>query len=73
MNRFDQGYSLYDADKDFVLVSIMPAGSLPFVARPRRQAPRHSPNFGAYAKKARRATLAPMAQEASYAHMAVAE
>ena len=61
----------YDADKDFVLVSIMPAGSLPFVAGEKTGA-KTLAEFVAYAKKAEKVNIGTYGA-GSYAHMAVAE
>ena len=61
----------YDAEKDFVLVSIMPAGSLPFVAGEKTGA-RTLAEFVAYAKKAEKVNVGTYGA-GSYAHMAVAE
>src|ERR1044072_7317726 len=61
----------YDADKDFVLVSIMPAGSLPFVAGEKTGA-RTLAEFVAYARKAEKVNVGTYGA-GSYAHMAVAE
>ena len=61
----------YDADKDFVLVSIMPAGSLPFVAAEKTGA-KTLAEFVAYAKKAEKVNIGTYGA-GSYAHMAVAE
>ena len=46
----------YDADKDFTLVSIMPAGSLPFVAAQKTGA-KTLVEFVAYAKKAEKVNI----------------
>ncbi|MGH6643549.1 MAG: tripartite tricarboxylate transporter substrate binding protein, partial [Bradyrhizobium sp.] len=61
----------YDADKDFTLVSIMPAGSLPFVAGEKTGA-KTLAEFVAYAKKAEKVNIGTYGA-GSYAHMAVAE
>ena len=61
----------YDADKDFVLVSIMPSGSLPFVAGEKTGA-KTLAEFVAYAKKAEKVNIGTYGA-GSYAHMAVAE
>ena len=61
----------YDTDKDFVLVSIMPAGSLPFVAGEKTGA-KTLAEFVAYAKKAEKVNIGTYGA-GSYAHMAVAE
>ena len=46
----------YDADKDFTLVSIMPAGSLPFVAAEKTGA-KTLKEFVDYAKKAEKVNI----------------
>ena len=61
----------YDPEKDFVLVSIMPAGSLPFVAAEKTGA-KTLAEFVAYAKKAEKVNIGTYGA-GSYAHMAVAE
>ncbi|MDI1264302.1 MAG: tripartite tricarboxylate transporter substrate binding protein, partial [bacterium] len=61
----------YDTDKDFVIVSIMPSGSLPFVAAEKTGA-RTLDEFVAYAKKAEKVNIGTYGA-GSYAHMAVAE
>jgi tripartite-type tricarboxylate transporter receptor subunit TctC len=61
----------YDAEKDFILVSIMPAGSLPFVAAEKTGA-KTLAEFVAYAKKAEKVNIGTYGA-GSYAHMAVAE
>jgi len=61
----------YDADKDFTLVSIMPAGSLPFVAAEKTGA-KTLEEFVTYAKKAEKVNIGTYGA-GSYAHMAVAE
>jgi len=61
----------YDADKDFTLVSIMPSGSLPFVAAEKTGA-KTLAEFVAYAKKAEKVNVGTYGA-GSYAHMAVAE
>ena len=61
----------YDAEKDFVLVSIMPSGSLPFVAGEKTGA-KTLDEFVAYAKKAEKVNIGTYGA-GSYAHMAVAE
>src|SRR2546430_10547882 len=71
MNRVLMKDLPYDADKDFVLVSIMPAGSLPFVASEKTGA-RTLAEFIAYAKKAEKVNVGTYGA-GSYAHMAVAE
>ena len=71
MNRVPMKDIPYDADKDFVIVSIMPAGSLPFVAA-KRPAPRNLKEFVAYAKKTEKVNIGTYGA-GSYAHMAIAE
>jgi tripartite-type tricarboxylate transporter receptor subunit TctC len=61
----------YDAEKDFTLVSIMPAGSLPFVAGEKTGA-KTLAEFVAYAKKAEKVNVGTYGA-GSYAHMAIAE
>ena len=61
----------YDADKDFTLVSIMPAGSLPFVAGEKTGA-KTLAEFVAYAKKAEKVNVGTYGA-GSYAHMAIVE
>jgi tripartite-type tricarboxylate transporter receptor subunit TctC len=61
----------YDADKDFTLVSIMPSGSLPFVAGEKTGA-KTLAEFVAYAKKAEKVNVGTYGA-GSYAHMAVVE
>ncbi|MBR1126217.1 tripartite tricarboxylate transporter substrate binding protein [Bradyrhizobium lablabi] len=61
----------YDAEKDFVLVSIMPAGSLPFAVAEKTGA-KTLAEFIAYAKKAEKVNIGTYGA-GSYAHMAVAE
>src|SRR6185503_13554959 len=61
----------YDTDKDFTIVSIMPAGSLPFVAAEKTGA-KTLEEFVAYAKKAEKVNIGTYGA-GSYAHMAVAE
>ena len=71
MNRVLIKDIAYDAEKDFVLVSIMPAGSLPFMAGEKTGA-RTLAEFVAYAKKAEKVNVGTYGA-GSYAHMAVAE
>src|ERR1700752_5515182 len=71
MNRVLIKDIAYDADKDFVLVSIMPAGSLPFVVGEKTGAKTFA-EFVAYAKKAEKVNIGTYGA-GSYAHMAVAE
>ena len=61
----------YDADKDFVIVSIMPAGSLPFVVG-EKTGVKTLAEFVAYAKKAEKVNIGTYGA-GSYAHMAIAE
>src|ERR1044072_5992943 len=61
----------YDAEKDFVMVSIMPAGSLPFVVGEKTGA-KTLAEFVAYAKKAEKVNVGTYGA-GSYAHMAIAE
>jgi tripartite-type tricarboxylate transporter receptor subunit TctC len=61
----------YDPDKDFTIVSIMPAGSLPFVASEKTGA-KTLAEFVAYAKKAEKVNVGTYGA-GSYAHMAIAE
>ncbi len=61
----------YDADKDFVLVSIMPAGSLPFVVGEKTGA-KTLAEFVAYARKAEKVNIGTYGA-GSYAHMAIVE
>jgi tripartite-type tricarboxylate transporter receptor subunit TctC len=61
----------YDADRDFVLVSIMPAGSLPFAVAEKTGA-KTLAEFVAYAKKAEKVNVGTYGA-GSYAHMAVVE
>jgi tripartite-type tricarboxylate transporter receptor subunit TctC len=71
MNRVLMKDIPYDAEKDFVLVSIMPAGSLPFAVGEKTGA-RTLAEFVAYAKKAEKVNIGTYGA-GSYAHMAVAE
>ena len=71
MNRVLMKDIPYDADKDFILVSIMPSGSLPFVAAEKTGA-KTLEEFVAYAKKAEKVNIGTYGA-GSYAHMAVAE
>lgn len=61
----------YDAEKDFILVSIMPAGSLPFAVAEKTGA-KTLAEFVAYAKKAEKVNIGTYGA-GSYAHMAVVE
>src|ERR1700752_1991759 len=60
-----------DPDKDFAIVSIMPAGSLPFVVGEKPGAKTFA-EFVAYAKKAEKVNIGTYGA-GSYAHMAIAE
>jgi tripartite-type tricarboxylate transporter receptor subunit TctC len=71
MNRALMKNLAYDAEKDFQLISIMPAGSLPFVVSPKTGAKNLS-EFIEYARKNQRVSVGTYAA-GSYAHMAVAE
>ncbi len=71
MNRVLIKDIAYDTDKDFVIVSIMPSGSLPFVAAEKTGA-KTLDEFVAYAKKAEKVNIGTYGA-GSYAHMAVAE
>src|SRR5262249_54779663 len=55
-NRMLMKNVAYDADKDFVLISIMPAGSLPLVASEKTGAKNLS-EFVEYAKKAQKVSV----------------
>lgn len=61
----------YDAEKDFILVSIMPSGSLPFAVAEKTGA-KTLAEFVAYAKKAEKVNIGTYGA-GSYAHMAVHE
>ncbi|MDQ8730657.1 tripartite tricarboxylate transporter substrate binding protein [Bradyrhizobium sp. LHD-71] len=61
----------YDADKDFILISIMPSGSLPLVASAKTGA-KTLKEFIDYCRKTERVSVGTYAA-GSYAHMAVAE
>lgn len=71
MNRVLIKDIAYDTDKDFVIVSIMPSGSLPFVAAEKTGA-KTLEEFVAYARKAEKVNIGTYGA-GSYAHMAVAE
>jgi tripartite-type tricarboxylate transporter receptor subunit TctC len=71
MNRVLYKSLPYDTDRDFVIVSIMPAGSLPTVAATKTGAT-NLKEFVAYAKKAGKVNIGTYAA-GSYAHMVVAE
>jgi tripartite-type tricarboxylate transporter receptor subunit TctC len=61
----------YDAEKDFVIVSIMPAGSPPFVVGGKTGV-KTLAEFVAYAKKTEKVNIGTYGA-GSYAHMAIAE
>jgi tripartite-type tricarboxylate transporter receptor subunit TctC len=71
MNRVLMKDIPYDPDRDFVIVSIMPAGSLPFVVGEKTGAKTFA-EFIDYAKKAEKVNIGTYGA-GSYAHMAVAE
>src|SRR5215813_2011939 len=71
MNRVLMKDAGYDAEKDFVLVSIMPAGSLPFVVGEKTGAKAFD-EFVAYARKAEKVNIGTYGA-GSYAHMAIVE
>ena len=71
MNRALMKEVPYDADKDFILISIMPAGSLPLVASTKSGA-KNIKEFVDYCKKTEKVSVGTYAA-GSYAHMAVAE
>jgi tripartite-type tricarboxylate transporter receptor subunit TctC len=71
MNRVLMKDIPYDPEKDFVIVSIMPAGSLPFVVGEKTGAKTFD-EFIAYAKKAEKVNIGTYGA-GSYAHMAIAE
>ncbi|WP_365857582.1 tripartite tricarboxylate transporter substrate binding protein [Bradyrhizobium sp.] len=71
MNRVLMKDIPYDPEKDFVIVSIMPAGSLPFVVGEKTGA-RTFDEFIAYARKAEKVNIGTYGA-GSYAHMAIAE
>lgn len=71
MNRLLIKDIAYDTDKDFIIVSIMPAGSLPFVASEKTGA-KTLDEFIAYARKTEKVSIGTYGA-GSYAHMAVHE
>lgn len=71
MNRALMKDVPYDADKDFILISIMPSGSLPMVASAKTGA-KNLKDFVDYCKKTDKVSVGTYAA-GSYAHMAVAE
>jgi tripartite-type tricarboxylate transporter receptor subunit TctC len=72
MNRALMKNLAYDAEKDFQLISIMPAGSLPFVVSPKTGA-KTLAEFVEYARRnANKVSIGTYAA-GSYAHMVVAE
>jgi tripartite-type tricarboxylate transporter receptor subunit TctC len=71
MNRALMKNLAYDADKDFILISIMPGGSLPFVASEKSGA-KNIKEFVDYCRKAEKVSVGTYAA-GSYAHMAIAE
>ena len=71
MNRALMKNLAYDADKDFQLISIMPAGSLPLVVSPKTGA-KTLAEFVDYARKNPKVSLGTYAA-GSFAHMVVAE
>ncbi len=71
MNRALLKNIAYDADKDFVLISIMPAGSLPLVASEKTGA-RNLNEFVNYARRTPKVNVGTYAA-GSYAHIAIAE
>ena len=71
MNRVLMKDIPYDAEKDFVLISIMPAGSLPFVAGEKTGA-KNTQGVRRLRKKAEKVSIGTYAA-GSYAHMAIAE
>lgn len=71
MNRVLMKNIPYDADKDFILVSIMPSGSLPLIVSSKTGA-KNLADFIAYAKKTEKVSVGTYAA-GSYAHIAIAE
>lgn len=71
MNRALMKNLPYDTEKDFILISIMPSGSLPLVASAKTGA-KNLKEFVDYARKADKVSVGTYAA-GSYAHMAVAE
>jgi tripartite-type tricarboxylate transporter receptor subunit TctC len=71
MNRALMKEVPYDTEKDFILISIMPSGSLPLVAANKTGA-KNLKEFVDYCKKTDKVSVGTYAA-GSYAHMAVAE
>jgi tripartite-type tricarboxylate transporter receptor subunit TctC len=71
MNRALLKNIAYDAEKDFILISIMPSGSLPLVASEKSGA-RNLNDFVAYARRTGKVNVGTYAA-GSYAHIAIAE
>jgi tripartite-type tricarboxylate transporter receptor subunit TctC len=71
MNRVLMKNLAYDADKDFILISIMPGGSLPFVASEKTGA-KNIKEFVEYCRRTEKVSVGTYAA-GSYAHMAIAE
>lgn len=71
MNRALLKNIAYDAEKDFVLISIMPSGSLPLVASEKSGA-RNLNEFVNYARRTPKVNVGTYAA-GSYAHIAIAE
>lgn len=71
MNRALMKEVPYDTEKDFIIVSIMPSGSLPMVASAKSGA-KNLKEFVDYCKKTEKVSVGTYAA-GSYAHMAVAE
>jgi tripartite-type tricarboxylate transporter receptor subunit TctC len=71
MNRALMKNIAYDAEKDFILISIMPSGSLPLVAGSKTGA-KSLNDFINYARRTGRASVGTYAA-GSYAHIAIAE
>jgi tripartite-type tricarboxylate transporter receptor subunit TctC len=71
MNRVLMKEVPYDTEKDFILISIMPSGSLPMVASQKSGA-KNLKEFVEYCKKTDKVSVGTYAA-GSYAHMAIAE
>lgn len=71
MNRVLMKEVPYDTEKDFILISIMPSGSLPLVAAKKTGAT-NIKEFVEYCRKTEKVSVGTYAA-GSYAHMAVAE
>ena len=71
MNRALMKEVPYDTEKDFILISIMPSGSLPLVASNKSGA-KNLKEFVEYCKKNDKVSVGTYAA-GSYAHMAIAE